>query len=141
MKGNASMNTLTGNSAAETIYGYGGADKLNGEAGNDVLVGGSGKDAFVFDTAPNKSTNIDKISDFSVADDTIHVQNSVFKEVGLWGKMASSSFWTGAKAHNSSDRIIYDNVSGNLYYDPDGTGAASAVQFSELAPNLKMTAV
>ena len=134
------MNTLTGNSATETIYGYGGADKLNGKGGNDVLVGGSGKDAFVFDTAPNKSTNIDKIADFSVADDTIHVQNAVFKEVGSGGKWPPAASGPAPRRTNSSDRIIYDNVSGNLYYDPDGTGAASAVQFSKLAPNLKMTA-
>ena len=94
----------------------------------------------MFDTALNKSTNIDTISDFSVADDNIHLENAVFTEVGSWGNMASSAFWTGTKAHDSSDRIIYDNASGNLYYDLDGTGSSAAVQFGKLAPNLKMTA-
>ena len=37
---------------------------LSGGLGNDKLAGGAGKDVFVFDTKPNKTTNVDHIVDF-----------------------------------------------------------------------------
>ena len=53
--------------------------------------------------------------------------------------MSSSAFYAGAAAHDSTDRIIYNSNTGALSYDPDGTGAAAAVQFAELSPGLVLT--
>ena len=36
------------------------------------------------------------------------------------------------KAHDASDRVIYDTASGKLYYDADGQGGAAAVQIAML---------
>jgi len=44
------------------------------------------------------------------------------------------------KAHDANDRIIYDNDSGLLYYDADGTGAKAGVCFASISKGLKMTA-
>jgi hypothetical protein len=140
IKGTSGNDRLTGTSASEMIYGNSGNDKLNGKAGNDILSGGSGKDAFVFDTALSKSSNIDVIADFNVSDDVIHIDNAVFTEVGSWGAMKSNAFCIGAKARDSSDRIIYDKATGSLSYDSDGTGKADAVQFAKLDANLKLSA-
>ena len=74
--GNALANALTGNSAANSLSGSGGDDVLNGKLGADTLTGGSGRDTFVFDTAIG-NTNIDKILDFNVTDDTIALSVSV----------------------------------------------------------------
>ena len=49
-------------------------------AGNDVLIGGKGKDVFVFSTALNKATNLDRITDFNVKDDSIYLENDIFKK-------------------------------------------------------------
>ena len=59
-----------------------GNDKIYGKLGNDVLTGGEGKDIFVFDTKPNKKTNLDRISDFNVKDDTLWIDNSLLKKLG-----------------------------------------------------------
>jgi serralysin len=84
-------------------------------------------------------SNVDKVTDFVVKDDTIYLDNSVFKKVGSDGALKKSAFWAGAEAHDKSDRIIYDKKSGALYYDADGTGSAAQVKFAQLSKNLKLT--
>ena len=42
-------------------------------------------------------------------------------------------------AHDSSDRIIYQQTTGALFYDPDGDGAVAAVKFAQLVAGLAMT--
>ncbi|MGO4573084.1 calcium-binding protein [Microvirga sp. 2TAF3] len=130
LTGNASNNTITGNAAANT---------LNGGLGKDVLVGGAGRDVFVFSTKLG-STNIDKIADFDVKDDTIHLSKAIFSKIAKKGALSKGAFWIGAKAHDKDDRIIYDDKKGILYYDADGNGAGKAVQFATIAKKLKMTA-
>lgn len=54
-----------------------GATDING-TGNDKLTGGAGLDIFRFTTKP--SANIDTLTDFTVADDTIQLENAIFKK-------------------------------------------------------------
>ncbi|MET0532408.1 MAG: heparin lyase I family protein [Microvirga sp.] len=140
INGTSVNDVLTGTSAGEYINGLSSADTLNGKGGKDVLTGGAGNDTFVFNTALSKTGNVDTITDFNVTADTLHLDNAVFTEVGSWGPMASTAFWIGTEAHDADDRIIYNSATGDLSYDPDGSGSASAVQFAKLATNLKMTA-
>lgn len=139
--GGAGVDRLSGGLGADVLKGGGGNDFLYGGLGNDKLYGGSGKDSFVFDTKPNKTTNKDTIVDFSVKDDTIRLDNAVFTKAGANGAFKSGAFWasTSGKAHDASDRIIYDTDGGQLYYDADGSGKGAAVQFAQLSKNLMMT--
>jgi serralysin len=130
---------IIGNQGRNVLKGGRGADKLSGLDGLDDLVGGSGKDSFVFDTRPNGSSNLDHILDFSVVDDTILLENAVFTKAGGAGKLSTAAFWIGSKAHDSTDRVIYDNSFGKLLYDADGTGTTAAVQFAQLPQSLKIT--
>ena len=43
-------------------------------------------------------------------------------------------------AHDADDRIIYDENSGALFYDADGSGAGAAVQFASLRHHPAITA-
>lgn len=149
--GSSGNNTITGNSAYNVIKGFGGNDKLyglsgndklHGGLGNDTLYGGTGKDAFVFDYKPNARTNKDAIKDFRVVDDTIYIDNSVFTKVGSNGGLKSAAFYANktGKAHDVSDRIIYDKDSGVLYYDADGTGSKAGVAFATISKNLALSA-
>jgi Ca2+-binding RTX toxin-like protein len=52
-------------------------DVLNGGFGSYVLTGGVGREAFVFNTALGP-TNLDQVSDFSAADDTVRLDSAVF---------------------------------------------------------------
>ena len=137
--GNSLDNIITGNDYANSLNGGGGSDTLFGGGGDDWLAGGSGKDYFVFNTSPTYA-NRDMIIDFSNADDTIQLENSIFKGMGL-GNLQSHLFFVGNVAHDRDDRIIYHKATGALYYDSDGNGSNEQVQFatignhSELAYN------
>jgi serralysin len=153
LTGTAGADTLVGENGNDVISGLSGKDTLKGEDGNDrlrgalgsdTLSGGLGSDVFVFDarlaksTASNKSYNLDRITDFSVPSDTLYLSKAVFKTIKK-GMLASSAFHTGDKAHDASDRIIYNKKTGALLYDDDGIGAHAAIQFATLATNLRLT--
>lgn len=137
--GSGYADTLKGNSGDNNLNGGDGDDKLYGGNGNDVLIGGAGKDMFVFHTALSP-TNIDTIEDFSAADDTIRLDDDIFTMIGKVGSLSSDAFYSGTKAHDASDRIIYDKVTGKLWYDADGTGKGVAIEFAQLDKGLIITA-
>jgi Ca2+-binding RTX toxin-like protein len=148
LTGNEDANTLTGNAAANVIKGgtvaaARVADKLNGGLGHDTLSGGLGRDTFVFNSKLS-SANIDKITDFSAIDDVMHLENTgIFTALGsARGTLSSVKFWasTTGKAHDTNDRILYNTRTGELFYDPDGTGRQAAVEFANLTNKVKITA-
>lgn len=121
----------------DTAIGGGGRDYLNGGAGADRLTGGAGADFFVF-AAPLVAGVVDTLTDFSVRDDTIQLDDAVF--AGLTsGALPASAFATGA-ALDAADRIVYDAGTGALSFDADGSGAGAAVQFAQLSAGLAVTA-
>jgi Ca2+-binding RTX toxin-like protein len=137
-------------SEANTLTGGAGKDRIDGGYGSDTLTGGLNADTFVFRNSLSSTKNVDAITDFSHTDDTIWLDDDVFAAVGkvpasdVDGRVAlkSTAFWsnTTGKAHDGTDRIIYDTTDGHLYYDADGTGSKKAVQFADLAANLKINA-
>ena len=134
--GTASIN-LTGNETGNVVRGNAGSNVINGGGGNDYLTGLGGQDAFLFNTALNAATNVDAITDFNVADDTIRLENSIFGAFAAGG-LAEERFVIGT-ALQANDNIIYNPGSGALYYDSDGNGAAAAIQFASVTPGLALT--
>lgn len=124
LDGGAGNDTLSGGAGNDTLLGGAGADKLAGGDGVDTLTGGAGADTFLFDTALGTA---DTITDFLVADDTIGLDDAIFAALSL-GQLAVDAFSANADglALDASDRIIYEFDTGNIYYDADGNGAASA---------------
>jgi len=133
--GNDLNNTITGNSAANQLSGGVGDDTLEGKLGNDILTGGAGKDSFNLTT----SGNIDTIADFVVVDDTIRLENAVFTKLTATGTLAASRFKIGTQAMDADDYIIYNNVTGALYYDSNGNGTGAAVQIATIGVGLSLT--
>jgi Ca2+-binding RTX toxin-like protein len=145
--GQGNNDILSGQSGKDRLYGYGGNDTLSGGLGNDTLSGGTGSDIFVFDTKLsktnklNKQQNLDRISDFTVVDDTIHLKKSVFSKIAKKGVLTKDAFYASTKsaAHDASDRIVYNKKTGALFYDKDGTGAHEAIQIATLSTKLGLT--
>ncbi|ABD24977.1 TM1410 hypothetical-related protein [Novosphingobium aromaticivorans DSM 12444] len=147
LNGTSYADTLTGQGGNDKLFGFagkdvlagnGGNDWLEGGNGNDRLTGGAGADSFVFRASGSK--HMDTITDFQPGIDHIVLDRAVFTKVGAAGALADAAFWEGSKAHDASDRITYDSVTGTISYDSDGTGWHSAVVVATLAPGLHLTA-
>ena len=134
--GTAAIN-LTGNETTNIVTGNNGNNTLNGREGNDTLTGNAGADWFLFDTALGEIPNIEEITDFNVVDDTIRLDATIFSS-GLTpdNSVGGSQFYVGAEAEDAGDRIIYDNATGAVYYDSDGTGMNAQIQFAQLSAGL-----
>ncbi|WP_342149507.1 hypothetical protein [Methylorubrum sp. SB2] len=132
---------LTGNEFSNTITGNAGANVLDGGLGGDTLSGGAGKDTFVFATMLGAG-NVDRITDFSVADDTIQLSKGIFTALSAGTTLAAGAFKdlsvAGAMV-DADDRILYNKATGALSYDSDGSGAKAAVQFATIDTKAVLT--
>ncbi|MGO4526059.1 hypothetical protein AB4097_14475 [Microvirga sp. 2MCAF35] len=138
--------TFLGGKRSEYIDGGDGNDTLSGGLGNDTLIGGAGlntltggdgKDSFVFAATPAADTR-DLIRDFNSNDDTFKINRIFFTNIGGKGKLASDALHFGAQAADAEDRIVYHKSTGNLYYDPDGTGPEAQILIAKLSNKAKV---
>ena len=136
--GTSTANTITGNAGNNALAGAGGNDVLKGGLGNDVLTGGAGIDSFVFNTALNPATNLDTIKDWGAggSTDKILLDDDIFLALGqvlATTALDSTMFVVGTAAQDANDHIIYDQGTGALFYDADGSlNGADQVQFATL---------
>ncbi len=119
------------------LRGGAGGDTLTGGAGNDILTGRTGADNFRFNS-PNEG--VDQITDFLVVDDTIQVSAAGFGgELIAGGAIAPNQFVIGASAQHTSDRFIYNQQTGAMFFDKDGLGGTNQTQFATLSTGLALT--
>ena len=136
--GTSTANTITGNAGNNALAGAGGNDVLKGGLGNDVLPGGAGIDSFFFNTALDPATNLDTIKDLGAGGlaDKILLDDDIFLALGQVAATTAldpTMFVVGAAAQDPNDHIIYDQGTGALFYDADGSlNGADQVQFATL---------
>ncbi|WP_281278037.1 calcium-binding protein [Novosphingobium umbonatum] len=157
--GNDLANTITGNAGSNQLYGLGGNDVLTGGDGNDFLYGGTGNDTlsagngvdwlsgglgadtlsggtgadtFSFDLFD--PTTKDTIKDFEHGIDHIALDRTAFSAFSgsAAGTLNASNFVLGTKANTADQRLIYNQATGALYYDADGSGSGVAIQIATL---------
>ncbi|OYD92880.1 hypothetical protein CDG76_19380 [Nostoc sp. 'Peltigera membranacea cyanobiont' 210A] len=130
--------SLFGSSGNDTLFGGFGDDLLAGGIGRDVLTGGTGRDSF--NLADTRTGGYDSIADFTVGDDTIFVSKVEF---GLSQSqnttLDSGLFRLGTSAATASDRFIYNQATGNLFFDKDGVGSAAQVQIAQFSNQALLT--
>jgi Ca2+-binding RTX toxin-like protein len=128
-----------GGSRNDRLTGNGGNDILGGGNGNDILDGGEGSDTFVFSTRPT-ATNIDTIKNFDTTDRIQLVKSTTaFAALGNAGELADDAFEIGLVATKDTTRIIYDDQTGKLYYDSNGSAVGGQVQFAFLETKPTLT--
>ena len=87
--------------------------------------GQAGDDSFVFDRVINAG-NIDRIIDFETIagdDDTLVFKASILDGAVAKGVLSEDAFVAGNTAADATDRFIFDQSAGRLWFDADGSGA------------------
>lgn len=131
--GNAADNLIVGNPYDNVIIGRAGSDTLRGQAGADT---------FVFDRAygPN---NVDRIIDFNMNEinegDRLMMKGAVFGGLAA-GVLDSAQFHLGTVAADSDDHFIFDQASGRLWFDLDGSGSAAQHLVATFEQNATLSA-
>jgi uncharacterized protein len=146
--GNIGADNLMGTDGTDTLFGNAGNDVIKGGAGNDFIIGGTGVD-FLFGGTGNdtfvfygSNEGIDKINDFEVGIDRISISRTGFggsAVVGDIGVLDASRFTLGSSATNTSQRFIYNNKSGALFFDADGLGGTIQVRLAQFVANPGLT--
>ena len=141
-KGGSGNDIIKGNSADNYLFGFDGDDHLDGGAGNDqleggrgtdTLTGGKGADTFIF--ASPLDGKADTILDFNFNEgDVLQLDHNIFTALQS-GTLAADQFVKGKAAQDANDHLLYDRTTGELAYDPDGSGAAAAVTIARLGAN------
>ncbi|MDZ8030678.1 calcium-binding protein [Nostoc sp. DedSLP04] len=127
---------ISGTSYDDNIVGSNGNNILQGGNGNDSLIGGDGTDTFGF---YNYNEGVDTIYDFNTTNELIQVYANGFGGGLLIGSLSDAQFTIGTSATTSNQRFIYDNSTGGLYFDQDGSAAEfTQVKFAQLSAGLSL---
>ncbi|WP_445504892.1 hypothetical protein [Microvirga sp. G4-2] len=142
--GSSGDDTLVGGSAGDRLGGGLGNDRITGGYGNDILTGGAGSDTFVFNarlgtSVTDRSVNFDTIQDFNRAQDTIALENIIFRKLTKAGWLSSKNFVSGAAAKDKDDFLGYNKKTGVLWYDPDGSGRGAAIEIALIKNKASLT--
>ncbi|MEM7062639.1 MAG: calcium-binding protein [Cyanobacteria bacterium P01_B01_bin.77] len=142
-KGNDRIGGKTGD---DQLYGDEGNDELWGGLGNDLLVGGQGEDiltgltgadTFRFNSFDEGS---DTVTDFDqLQGDKLEILGTGFADDLVKGVLSADAFVLGSSAINADDRFVYDQSTGSLFFDADGSGTRAAVKIADLSNNANLT--
>ncbi|MEH1810742.1 beta strand repeat-containing protein [Nostoc sp.] len=129
---------IVGGNGNDTLYGSGGNDILIGGKGNDTLYGGyDGSDTFAFNSF---NEGIDSLDDFNTTNEVIRVSVAGFGGGLSPGSLSANHFTIGASATTSTQRFIYNDITGALFFDRDGSASAfTQLQFGQLSSGLSLT--
>lgn len=138
--GSAFADVLRGLGGNDNLRAGAGKDKVDGGLGNDLLLGGPAKDSFLFTTALNALTNVDRLPDFAPGTDRILLDNKIFTKLKAEGTLKAKYFKKGDKAKDKNDYIVHNRDTGDLVYDKNGSKKGGAVKFAVVNPDLKVGA-
>jgi Ca2+-binding RTX toxin-like protein len=75
-----------------------------------------------------------------VADDRFLLDDAVFTGfAGALGTIAANRFVIGSNATTADHRIVYEQATGRVFYDADGSGAVAKILFAEVTAGLALT--
>jgi len=122
-----SIENIVGSSGKDYIVGSSSNNRIDSGANNDYVLGGDGADTFVFSAV---AANADTIGDFTTAQDRIELSKTAFSALAgsAGAHTLSTDFYSSTTAVTAStstraEAIIYDQTTGNIYYNTDGNTA------------------
>ncbi|WP_308189040.1 calcium-binding protein [Nostoc mirabile] len=138
--GNDIINGLSGNdllrggSGDDILIGGFGNDTVVGGVGNDILVGGVGADRFLYNTDAAfvlTAVGVDAIADFNSSEgDKIVLDKTTFSAITSavgTGFSKASNFEVTSNGAASTAVIVYNPVTGQLYYNSNGSVAGFGI--------------
>ena len=132
------VDNLVGSDFDDVLTGNAASNRIEGGNGEDELAGKAGADTFVYQQ-PAEGT--DTITDFDPAEgDRFEISASGFGGGLTLGTLASDQFVLATEATDANDRFLYDTASGNLFFDVDGSGAATSTLLATLSGNPMLNA-
>jgi beta-glucanase (GH16 family) len=139
--GTGKADELHGTARADAISGGAGDDTLISYAGLDVFTGGAGQDKFWLYNEPTLG-NVVTITDMNKdGDDTVYLHHEIHVNIGPSGALAPGAFVVGPRAVDADDRLIYNQQSGALFFDSDGSGhQAGVAKLAQFDPGTVLTA-
>lgn len=123
--GNRGADTLHLGEAGGVAKGGRGSDALFAYDGDCVMVGGRGADTFFIESL---DANV-VIRDFGRGHDALWFSVGG----GLFGHPDKAEFTIGPEATTAEHRVIYDDTTGQLFYDPDGAGGVDQQLIAKLS--------
>jgi VCBS repeat-containing protein len=126
INGNSGDDLLRGGLGDDVLIGGKGNDTLVGGNGNDILIGGVGADKFLYNTNAEFSTTVDTITDFKSSEgDKIVLDKTTFSAITSAGTGFSNAndFQVTNLGGTSAATIVYNSVSGQLFYNQNGSAA------------------
>ena len=138
--GNAGANTLLGDGNFNILNGLGGSDFMIGGGGGDILIGGDGLDTMQGSTGGDvfwwqaMSEVGDIIQDWVKAEDQLQFTASAFFNFAGAALINGVNFIasTNPFATTANATFLWDTDDTNLFFDPDGNGAAGRVLVVDL---------
>jgi Ca2+-binding RTX toxin-like protein len=159
LHGDAGNDIIHGGIESDELYGGDGNDTLYsggaGGRGHDLLFGGRGDDTlisdgnafrtyFMFDLLDGTG-GVDTIVNFQAnysSDEERWQSSRIYLRGDLGGReLTADEFHIGTSAADAEDRVIYDDATGKLWFDADGSGAGEAVLFATVDPGLPLSEV
>ncbi|MCP4309104.1 MAG: hypothetical protein GY788_30370 [bacterium] len=145
VKGRGGDDIIIGDDGNQILKGGKGNDIVGGGGEKDKLYGGRDNDLFVFKFggSPIKKAEVSveavhRIKDFSRKEDDVLL---AIEADLLPGPMGDDAFVIGTEATTEDHRIIYDDTTGSLYFDGDGSGELmDPLKFGKVDPGTKLKA-
>jgi len=122
-------------SGANLIHGTAGNDTISGTSGQDAIYGNGGSNLFILNGPLNGVP--DYFMDFNPATDKFAFINTVFTSLWALDPIGSDTFRGGpgvTAASDHNDHVIYNQTTGELWYDSDGNGATAKVLIAKVEP-------
>jgi Ca2+-binding RTX toxin-like protein len=101
--------------------------------------GSASSHAFVISALPSDSGAVPRITDFDPATDTVLLSHQVFAALAQ-GPLPPDAFFAGPAAHDANDRIIYNQTTGALSYDSNGSASGAGTVLAMVNPGLALQA-
>ena len=138
--GTQANNTLIGDGSFNVLSGLGGSDFLVGGDGGDVLIGGDGLDTLQGNTGGDVFwwTAISELGD--IIQDWVNTEDQLQFTAGGFFNFAGAILINGVNFIDSTNptpttanaTFLWDIDDTNLFFDPDGNGAAGRILVADL---------